>query len=330
MTKLLGFWSASALILVLAVSGLSTPVYSQTGVRVEKVRAATCVKPRSCSDRDAIVFVHGIYGDRQTFMNTRTNFDWPESIPASIGGRPVDVYFLRYKSAMISWAKEANPRFYKLSKEVLAAMKPVTNKGYRSIGFIAHSLGGNVAADYIHRTKTRWGHAARAQHAYLITLATPVLGSQVADLAGKLKSILGMNDGLIASLKRNNTFLEMLVEYRQDARLKSSSYGCRPLNLHVAFETKRTGPMYIVNEDSAAKAVRQLAVPPVMGFALNHSDIAKPADRNSNIYKWVQNVLDYEFTRLADWAAARTVLDSRGAPQPAPYEWSFCSNDRLR
>jgi hypothetical protein len=39
----------------------------------------------------------------------------------------------------------------------------VTSRGYRSVGFIAHSLGGNVITAYIHSVKSELGHSARAQ-----------------------------------------------------------------------------------------------------------------------------------------------------------------------
>lgn len=62
----------------------------------------------SCSYLDAIVFVHGIYGNDSTFVNSDTHFDWPKEFPEEIeigGGRGVDVFRLDYQTSLLSWAR---------------------------------------------------------------------------------------------------------------------------------------------------------------------------------------------------------------------------------
>jgi hypothetical protein len=163
-------------------------------------------KDIDCSHRDALVFVHGIYGSRETFRNPVTNFDWPAGFPRIVAGRTVDTYILDYETRLVSWAKGTQPDFSEIDDAVFNALKQLRKSNYRSIGFVAHSLGGNIATSYIHGVKSRFGHAERSQHAFVITLGTPVLGADVANLASTLKAKLGMSDPLLESLKKDSLF----------------------------------------------------------------------------------------------------------------------------
>ena len=263
-----------------------------------------------CQDLDAIVFVHGIYGGNETFKNTATNFDWPAKFPRMVGGRSVDIYRLMYESSLLSWAKEKNPRFEAVAKAVFEAMAPLRKRKYRSIGFIAHSLGGNIVSTYIHMAKTSKGHPQRSQHGFIITLASPVLGSQVADLATVLKSVLGMDDDLLTSLKEENLYLRMLQEFRQEEEEKENRYLCRPVHLHAAYEQKYLGPLLIVTPESAAVSISQMAKSPVVGFLLDHSQIAKPAGLNDEVHLWVIARVKDEFRRIGMWETAHRMLPS--------------------
>jgi pimeloyl-ACP methyl ester carboxylesterase len=196
-------------------------------------------KTTTCEGYDAIVFVHGIYGDEGTFKNTATGFDWPRNMPRKLREREVDIYRLDYQSALLSWAKQSNPSFKDVTAAFVAQLHRLRTKRYRSIGFIAHSLGGNLVSTYIHSIKTAQGHPERAQHAYVITLATPVLGSDIASIASPMKQLLQIDDGLLASLTKENLYLEMLLHFREAEDGKGNRYGCRRVNLHAAFERPR-------------------------------------------------------------------------------------------
>lgn len=146
-------------------------------------------------------------------------------------------------------------------------MAPLRKREYRSIGFIAHSLGGNFVSTYLHMVKTRFGHPQRSQHAYVITLATPVLGAQIADLALPLKQLIFMSDPLLESLKKGNLYLEMLNHFTTLAAPKGEAYGCRPVGLHAAYEEQQLGPLLVVRRDSAAAAISQMVTSPVIASA---------------------------------------------------------------
>ena len=287
--------------LVLIASLLSS-FGSEAAIELKPSRDIACTNERKeCSEYDAIVFVHGIYGSASTFRNDSTRFNWAAEFPEDLNGRKVDTFQLTYDSELTAWARGRNPEFTQLSLKVMESLKALRGRQYRSIGFIAHSLGGNVVTTYLHLVKTRLGHARRAQHAYVVTLATPVLGSTMADLGSSFKQFLGMSDPLLDSLRSNNLYLEMLQVFRIEEGRKSAEFGCRQINLHVAYESRRTGPSLVVEPWSAARPVDQIAASQPQEFQLNHSEIAKPASKDSEVYLWVLTRVTDEFHRLTSW-----------------------------
>jgi hypothetical protein len=107
-----------------------------------------------CTKRDALFFVHGIYGDKDTFQNGQ--FYWPSAVAEQFPG--VDVYVIEYRTKLLSWLKRDVASFDEVSDALFAKLQGRPEVGfddgvlslrpYRSIGFIAHSLGGNVTAAY--------------------------------------------------------------------------------------------------------------------------------------------------------------------------------------
>jgi hypothetical protein len=273
-------------------------------VAVEPVRPLHCMEA-PCGSFDAVIFVHGIYGGNDSFTNAGTGFDWPKEFPREINGRPIDVFRLIYQTKLISWASGSNPKFEHVALGVLDAMKPLRNREYRSIGFIAHSLGGNIVSTYIHMVKTKLGHAHRSQNAYVITLGTPVLGAQIADLGSRMKRLLGMNDDLLRSLKRENLYSTMLNEFRVLEEDKERRFLCRSVHLHAAVEQEYLGGLLtIVGPQSAADSISRLTKSPIIGFRLNHSEIAKPSGPGHDVYRWAHQRVQDEFLRIATWDAA--------------------------
>jgi hypothetical protein len=254
-----------------------------------------------CTNSDALIFVHGIYGGEDTFKNTQTQFDWPSELPRSINGRQIDVFKLMYHSRLVGWARGENTSFDELALEIMATLKPLRRAGYNSIGFIAHSLGGNIISTYIHSLKTTFGHPQRSQNAFVITLATPVLGAQIADIYSTLKSALGMSDPLLQSLKADNLYLKMLSQFRELEGVPQQNYRCRPVHLHAAVEQKHLGPLLIVNPESAVLPLSRLVNSPIVGFPLDHLAIAKPENSDSAVYRWALERIADEYKRISEW-----------------------------
>ena len=173
--------------------------------KVVKVRQ-TCLNDR-CPDHDAIVFVHGIYGDDEAFKNR--GFDWPLMLPDQVDGRTIDVYRIDYKTAMLAWLRSHVATMDEVSYSIFRAIYPERTDStdrvlvpdrYRSVNFIAHSLGGNVVSAFLHTVKSELGHEQRARYGFVVTLATPVYGAEIAHVATIAKRVLRIqNDPLLES-----------------------------------------------------------------------------------------------------------------------------------
>ncbi len=301
----------SLFIFLLLSSGL---VYGQQSPEVAKIiEVRSSCEWELCKDFDAIFFVHGIYGDGDTFKNV--NFDWPTQIPAVLSGRKIDVYRIEYKTALIAWLKKDIASFDEVVDSIFNALQghPTPNFGlqrdgllvrkpYRSVAFIAHSLGGNIVAAYFHTVKSELGHIARAQNSFLITLGTPANGAQLANVALVAKTFLNMRDPLLGSLSRDNTFVRMLARWRNAEDQKATAFRCRSVNLYVAVEGARLAGMKIVSRDSAEEPFRNIAKNIEFFSDLNHSTIAKPKDKNDKIFVWVENIIKNEVNRLNSWS----------------------------
>jgi len=266
---------------------------------------------RPCTGRDAIFFVHGIYGDKDTFKNGQ--FDWPSELAMQLGDE-VDIYVIEYRTKLLSWLKRDVASFDEVSDALFAELQGqpwpesgptrrglLSSRPYRSIGFISHSLGGNITAAYIHTVKSELGHEERAQNSFLITLGTPANGAQIANVAIAIKSMLGMPDPLLRSLERDNTFVRMLASWRNAEDRKANRFNCRPVNLYVGVEGAAMNGMTIVPLDSAKEPYRNLAKQVKLFESYDHGRIAKPTDAKDPVYVWVADIIEQERQRLNDW-----------------------------
>lgn len=282
----------------------------------EQCSSPACVVParqiqcspefQTCKDFDAIVFVHGIYGDAGSFTNPSTGFNWPKQYPTTIANRRIDVFRLNYSDALASWAHGSNPSFEALVDSAYEAMKPLRKRQYRSIGFIAHSLGGNVVSTYLQLVLDNLGHPQRAENAFVITLGTPVFGAQIADVVSELKSFFFMSDPILNSLKKDNLYLTMLKDFNNRAGTKGVAHGCRPVHLYAAIEEKYVADIVgVVSPDSSVTPITGLVSSPIVGFPLNHLDIAKPTGPgDQGVYDWAETQVEAEYQRLAAWDQA--------------------------
>src|SRR5262249_33696821 len=157
----------------------------------------------------------------------------------------VDVFVIKYNTQLLNWLNRDVATFDEIAEVLMSKMQGpvihdggtrvlpegfVTKRGYRSVGFIAHSLGGNVTAAYLHSVKSELGHSARAQNAYVIMLGTPAEGSYLANVGKIIKRYLNQRDPLLTSLERDNLFLRMLAMWRRAEDQKSQRFHCRAVN----------------------------------------------------------------------------------------------------
>jgi hypothetical protein len=268
---------------------------------------------RRCEGRDAIFFVHGIFGDQTTFTNG--SYKWPNELSADFPD--VDVFVIKYRTHLLNWLKSDVATFDEISEVLMGALQGPIRAGlrdpnggmlakrkYRSIGFIAHSLGGNIAAAYIHSVKSELGHVLRAQNAFLITLGTPADGAYIANVGQIIKRALGLNDPLLTALQRDNLFLRMLAMWRRAENTKAQNFQCRPVNLYVGIEGAAAFGIPVVSEDSAKKPYEHLAQEIKSFPAYDHLRIAAPESKTDPLNVWVTGIIKKERTRMDNWGTA--------------------------
>lgn len=274
----------------------------------------TCFEEK-CPSHDAIVFVHGIYGDGDTFKNGA--FDWPQELPTQVRGSSIDVFRIDYRTTLLAWLKRDVATMDEVTYSIFKALYPdqpsnliLVPDRYRSVNFIAHSLGGNVVSALLHTVKTELGHAERARYGFVITLGTPINGAQIAQVAGVAKRALGMEtDPLLSSMARDNTFLRMLNLWRRSENIKATRFDCRPVHLYVAIEGARTYGIRVVPREAALPFFRNYAQGVEYFDRYNHFRIAKPINRNDELYKWAGTIIDAEMERLSQWRPSQELCE---------------------
>jgi hypothetical protein len=292
-----------ALVLMIGMPGWAQP----SPVRLYPVRDSC--GSQDCGGRHAIVFVHGIYGGANTFTNTSRarDFNWPEQVPSVIAGSPVDVFRVEYQTALLSWARADIASLDQVVEAIHPELARLRARGYSSVNFIAHSLGGNVVKAYLHSVKSEEGHVERSRHAFVLTLGTPVNGAAIANVGLLLKDFLGMQDPLLSSLQRDNTFLRMMSLWGRQEDAKSTKFRCRQVSLYAGIESKPMGPVQIVDIISAERALPDFARSKV--FPLNHSEIAKPDSASSELYRWFMEIAAAELSRVNEWGPIRKLCE---------------------
>ncbi|MFN5029373.1 MAG: esterase/lipase family protein [Burkholderiales bacterium] len=250
------------------------------------------------------MFVHGIYGGEDTFVNTSVSpaFSWPRSIASTVSGKSVDVYRLEYRTELLAWSRRNVAELDEVDSTVLPLLTALRGRGYESVNFIAHSLGGNVVQAYLLSVKNSLGHVARAQHGFVITLGTPVSGAAIANVGLLLKDMLGMPDPLLSALAKDNTFLRMMRLWSSQTETKALMLRCRPVRLYAAIETLPVGLIQVVDVKSARSSLSQDAT--FKEFDLNHLQISRPSSVEDELFRWVEGILKREFERIEGWLGA--------------------------
>lgn len=234
-------------------------------------------------------------------------FSWPENVPTTIAGSPIDVYNIEYKTTLFTWAKKDIASLDEVIEAIYPSLSELRTRNYDSVNFVAHSLGGNVVKAYLHSVKSEDGHIERAKHGFILTLGTPVYGASIANIGLLLKDVLQMPDPLLSSLQKDNTFLRMLNLWARQEDLKATKFRCRPVHLYAGIESKPLGPIQVVDAASAQSALPDFAVSRV--FPLNHSEISKPRSPSDELFIWFKNIAEVEIKRINEWGSTRDLCE---------------------
>jgi hypothetical protein len=239
-----------------------------------------------------IVFVHGLCGDsvstwqykddQRAFLFTeRISKDFPDS----------DVLSFDYSSSL-----EFSPRISVIARQLNDAIQMTTSRhAYRTVEFVAHSMGGLVVREYIiNHIVMQQPRPLPYYVTTLVELATPNLGSGLANFASHFE-----NAHQIAELKSvDNPWLESLNDV-WIYQFKSQDGARRPFRLYAGSEGIKACLDYarliswflnscvlVVDEQSAAweaDANEQ--------FQKDHFAIAKPVSESDHLYEWVARML---------------------------------------
>lgn len=301
-------------LLFLSGSSNAAPIDEMPAAEIVTIKDCdTQPATRPCEGRDAIFFVHGIFGGVDSFTNG--SYKWPQELALEFPD--IDIFVIKYNTQLLTWVRSKVSTFDQISEVLMSRMQGpvlpaervrllpegwVNKRGYRSVGFIAHSLGGNVTTAYIHSVKTELGHIARSQNAYIITLGTPADGAYIANVGQIIKRYLGaQEDPLLESLRQDNLFLRMLDVWRRAEDGKSIRFQCRPLNLFVAIEGASVYGIPVVPAQSARKPYENLAKEIKIFPTYDHLRIAAPDRKEDPLNEWVVDIIRNERTRISQW-----------------------------
>lgn len=283
-----------------------------------------CERQTACRTH-ALIFIHGIMGSKDTWKNQ--NSYWPKLIAEDSTTNAFDIYRIDYETGILSGA-----RIYEIIRSLTEAMDHAeAMQQYKTIQFIAHSLGGIVVRNYLLGLKTYRGHWALDQFRQVILIGSPGEGSYLA----KVASIVNHNPQLrVLRPLHENDYLELL-NYNWDGIQDKRWMRCPPIFVRVGYELLPVpGIGIVVTGQSAENSVHALrqshlhdtdgSLHEVLwqskGFERNHINIVKPLDSNDPVYKWVNEA-------IVDCASGRSIYICGEEPQePDP----FCKKPRSR
>src|SRR6266496_4439395 len=101
--------------------------FGTVGLTWERV-APNCGSP---CDRDLVIFVHGVSGSRETWVNTKTKAYWPNLISEDQELAEFDVARLDYESYLLS----RGPSIEEVLVDMQEAVKSMNTLKYRTVQF---------------------------------------------------------------------------------------------------------------------------------------------------------------------------------------------------
>jgi tetratricopeptide (TPR) repeat protein len=231
-----------------------------------------------------VVFVHGINGHyRNTWTSKKNKFFWPEHLAINDPAfRNSDILLFEYKS-------ECGPdlNIPEIAKNLEIQISKWTSKyQYKSLSFVAYSMGGLVAREFILSRHKRL--EPKLQMESLVLLSTPNHGSGLANFV----KFFCHSDQLGDLETGRNGYIDILNDrWRENFEQINNS---KNFHFSAGYEIVPTlGIGIIVDKNSATTFAQQ-----VQGFTKDHVNIAKPKNPNDDLYIWVKQSLLREVSPL--------------------------------
>jgi pimeloyl-ACP methyl ester carboxylesterase len=241
----------------------------------------SCMLP---CNRHAVVFVHGIFGGADTWVNGSVSFPELLRTDHSLCDQ-CDVFVITYPTK----PSELNKlRLTVIGKELAEQLDLLAN--YSSIHIIGHSMGGNAILISLMFTKFLHedAHQRLTKYKNIILLGTPIEGASLANFRWLAERFVGGDPQLIALKPITDNELPVLTELAlKTIDEKRAHLLLTDIPIATAWEEKRFGDALIIVPRESATALGTEHE----GFAKDHFQLAKPANRDDCVYKWVAGLL---------------------------------------
>jgi pimeloyl-ACP methyl ester carboxylesterase len=260
-----------------------------------------------------VVFVHGFLSDSSrcwTAQVSKSKVFWPDLLSEDNGLKRLDVYLGGYYSSTNSGSFSIN----QCAEELIAALRSRDAAGSRpvleseGIVFVAHSLGGIVVRKLILDSEAVFSN----KKVGVVLLASPALGSHIADYAKSLSKVLG--NRIATELTTQSGVLEDIDDrFRQLVNERASRMPF--LTGAEAFENLGLAPKLltrfsqffpkIVTKDGIGK---YFGAPREIG-GTDHISIAKPTSVRHRSHRFLSDFLQ---SRFNCGVGTKTKTDSTG------------------
>ena len=237
---------------------------------------ALSFSPAPESSKKLIVFVHGVFGDPGTSWTSKTGVSWPDLIKGDEKLQDFTVATYSYDTPFLSRTSGIEEIATRLLRQL--EDEDIFEK-FREVYFIAHSMGGLVVKRVlVGLNRPSQIKKLRTVKAVLF-ISTPAQGANMAEVGSWLSANPQLRDMQPADL---NSFLQGLENQWQNL---IRDRGAPPFpQSFCAYETKPTHGIVTVNRVYATTYCDQNAHP----VDEDHSNIAKPLSRESDIYIWTR------------------------------------------
>jgi len=228
------------------------------------------------SSKKLIVFVHGVFGDPDSSWTNKTGASWPNLIEGDENFHGFTVATYRYDSPFFqrsSGIEEITQRLLRQLEDQNIFRK------FHEVYFVAHSMGGLVVKGVLaNLNRPSQVQKLRTIKAVLY-ISTPTQGATLAEVGTWLSANPQLRDMEPAYF---NNFLQALENDWQDL-FRDRGTPSFPQSF-CTYETKSTNGIQIVNRVYATTYCDQNPV----GMDEDHFSIAKPSNRESDIYMWAR------------------------------------------
>lgn len=222
---------------------------------------------RTAQDDLVIVFVHGVMGNAgTTWCNTSTKACWPTMLADDAAFDGASIYLYEYPSPTVAESFSID----EIADNMRLQFDADDVSQFRSIVFVAHSMGGLAVRGYILKYRQ-----VISKISFIYFYSTPTTGSEIASLASVLSS--NPQFGKLKPMKSEDYLADIQRQWLA-ADLSIPSY--------CAYEKQKTFGVAIVSQASASSLCTRRLDP----IDANHIDIVKPATVRHPSYLAFKNV----------------------------------------